>query len=45
MALIIIIMIVAGVDIVIEKEKDGQEIFDDLIALIAYSDSLLLFSI
>lgn len=39
-AVIIIIIIRVSIDIV--KEKDDQEIDNDLISLIAYSDSLLL---
>lgn len=37
-----IIIIVADVDIVNEKEKEDQEIYNDLISLTAYPDSLLL---
>lgn len=40
MAAVIIINIMASIDIV--KEKDDQEIENDSISLIAYSNSLLL---
>ena len=40
MAAVIIIIIMASIGIV--KEKDDQEIENDSVSLIAYSDSLLL---